>query len=72
MAEPLADPLIDTWAGQIEAGFVLGDPHAPIETRLIPDPVSGLTFRLRWLPHRALRTDTAALEGRGILDPNRR
>lgn len=71
MAESLNRMLIDTWAEQVESGFVLGDPAAPIETRLIPDPASGVTFRLRWLPHRRLRTDTTALEHRGILNPGR-
>lgn len=71
MAEPLARRLTDTWAEQIESGFILGDPSAPVETRLINDPASGVTFRLRWLPHRNLRTDTAALESRGILSPDR-
>lgn len=71
MAEQLTQRLVDTWAEQIEAGFILGDPAAPIETRLISDPASGVTFRLRWLPHRELRTDTAALEARGILNPDR-
>lgn len=71
MPEPLASRLIETWESQIRSGFILGDPNAPIETRLVPDPVSGLTFRLRWLPHRELRTDTEALEARGILNPGR-
>jgi hypothetical protein len=71
MPEPLAVRLIETWTRQIESGFILGDPGAPIETRLIPDPDSGVTFRLRWLPHRRLRTDTAALERKGILNPDR-
>jgi len=71
MAESLGVRLVETWARQIEAGFILGDPNAPIETRLVADPECGVTFRLRWLPHRELRTDTAALEQRGILNPNR-
>ena len=71
MPEPLAVRLVETWTRQIESGFILGDPGAPIETRLIPDPDSGVTFRLRWLPHRRLRTDTAALERKGILNPGR-
>ncbi len=71
MAEPLLSRLVTTWKGQLESGFVLGDPDGPTETRLFPDPSTGITFRLRWLPHRELRTDTKALERRGILDPNR-
>ena len=71
MAESLTRLLIETWADQVRSGFILGDPATPIETRLIPDPASGVTFRLRWLPHRELRTNTAALERRGILNPDR-
>jgi hypothetical protein len=71
MGEGLAPRLIRTWEDQIQAGFILGDPHAPVETRLVPDPESGVTFRLRWLPHRELRTDTRALERKGILQPDR-
>jgi len=71
MVEPLGVRLVETWARQIEAGFILGNPNAPIETRYVADPECGVTFRLRWLPHRELRTDTAALERRGILNPNR-
>lgn len=71
MAESVDVRLIETWARQIEAGFILGDPSAPIETRLVEDPSCGVTFRLRWLPHRELRTDTAALESKGILNPRR-
>lgn len=71
MPEPLSRLLTDTWANQVELGFVLGDPAAPIETRFVPDPASGVTFRFRWLPHRALRTDTDTLERRGILNPDR-
>ena len=71
MAERLTHRLRTTWAEQVESGFILGDPAAPSEARLIDDPASGVTFRLRWLPHRDLRTDTAALESQGILNPNR-
>lgn len=71
MPEPLNRRLAETWTNQIESGFIMGDPAAPIESRLISDPASGVTFRLRWLPHRALRTDTAALERQGILNPER-
>jgi hypothetical protein len=71
VADGLNRVLVDSWAEQIESGFILGDPAAAIETRLVPDPVSGVTFRLRWLPHRRLRTDTAALERLGILNPDR-
>jgi len=71
MPEPLVHRLRETWAEQIESGFILGDPTTPTETRFISDPASGVTFRLRWLPHRGLRTDTAALERRGILNPDR-
>lgn len=71
MPESLGPKLISTWARQIEAGFILGDPGAPIESRLMHDPSCGVTFRLRWLPHRGLRTNPAALEQQGILDPDR-
>ena len=70
MAE-LAKRLIETWSRQIDAGFILGDPNAPIETRLVADTWCGVTFRLRWLPHRELRTNTVALEELGILNPDR-
>lgn len=71
MAERIAALLARTWADQIDAGFILGDPSAPIETRLAHDDSTGVTFRFRWLPHRELRTDTPALELRGILNPDR-
>ena len=71
MSESLAKQLRDTWAKQIESGFILGNPDNDVETRLIPDPIADVTFRLRWLPHRNLRTDTEALERRRILDPDR-
>ncbi|MDJ0953887.1 MAG: DUF4922 domain-containing protein [Acidimicrobiia bacterium] len=71
MAERLLSQLVATWTQQTEVGFILGDPDAPTETRLIPDPATGVTFRLRWLPHRELRTDPHELERRGILNPER-
>jgi hypothetical protein len=71
MAENLAAVLTVTWASQVASGFILGDPSAPVETRYAADAATGVTFRLRWLPHRELRTDTRALESRGILNPNR-
>lgn len=68
----LAARLKATWSRQGEAGFLLGDPSTPGEgTRLISDPISGVEFRLRWLPHRELRSDVAELERHGILNKAR-
>jgi len=70
--EILADTLITTWRFQGRDGFLLSDPDAEdIEVRNIRDPVSGVSFRFRWLPHRETRTDIAELERRGILNPDR-
>lgn len=68
MAEPLASRLRATWRSQAESGFLLGDPEAAVETRVAPDPATGVTFRFRWLPHREVRADTEELARRGILD----
>jgi hypothetical protein len=70
VAEGLAAILTETWAQQAAAGFLLA-PEEPIETRLAPDPATGVEFRFRWLPHRELRGDPAELERRGILAPVR-
>lgn len=68
----LADRLTATWRSQGEVGFLLTDPADPaIETRSVHDPVSGVSFRFRWLPHREVRGDVAELERRGILAPER-
>lgn len=70
--EILTDTLIATWRSQGRDGFLLSDPDAPnIEVRNVPDPISGVSFRFRWLPHREIRTDLAELERRGILSPER-
>lgn len=71
MTRGLADQLRQTWAAQVESGFVLGDPWAAVETRGALDPVTGVNFRFRWLPHRELRTKPTELERRGILNPDR-
>jgi hypothetical protein len=68
----LGDQLIATWKAQADVGFLLSDPGADdIEIREFPDPVSGVAFRFRWLPHREIRSDVAELERRGILNPDR-
>lgn len=70
--EILTDTLIATWRSQGSDGFLLSDPDAPdIEIREVSDPISGVSFRFRWLPHREIRTNIAELERRGILDPDR-
>lgn len=69
-SESLAAVLMETWRGQIDAGFLLGDPDAPVETRYALDPVTGVTFRFRWLPHRAIRGVAAELARLGIYDPD--
>jgi hypothetical protein len=68
----LADRLATTWQAQADVGFLLADPDTDdIEIRELPDPVSGVTFRFRWLPHREIRSDVEELERRGILNPDR-
>ena len=70
--EILTDTLIATWRSQAQDGFLLSDPEASdIEIRYLHDPVSDVSFRFRWLPHREIRTDIAELERRGILNPDR-
>ncbi len=64
----LAALLETTWQQQIDDGFLLGDPGAPVETRYAEDPVSGIRFRFRWLPHRAIRGVAAELARWGIYD----
>lgn len=68
MTDDLATRLDSTWRSQAESGFLLSDPGAPVETRRALDPVTGVTYRFRWLPHRELRNDAAELTRRGILD----
>lgn len=68
----LADVLAGVWSEQSRDGFLLTSPDdARIEIREVDDPVSGVRFRFRWLPHRELRTDVGELEARGILNPAR-
>lgn len=68
----LVELLNDTWDQQGREGFLLCDPDpAGIEERILPDPVAGIAYRLRWMPHRELRSDTQELERRGILNPDR-
>ena len=70
--DDLAERLEATWVAQAETGFLLSDPAtAPTEIRTVFDPVSGVAFRLRWIPHREIRSDLGELERRGIVDPNR-
>lgn len=72
MTASLGDQLTATWQAQADVGFLLSDPGADdIEIREFPDPVSGVAFRFRWLPHREIRSDVAELERRGILNPDR-
>lgn len=53
-------------------GFLLNDPaNAAAAIRRIADPISGVEFRLRWLPHREIRANVAELERRGILNRDR-
>lgn len=66
-----ADTLTSTWELQGREGFLLSDP-AGIEERVLRDPDIGIAYRLRWMPHREIRSDTAELERRGILNPGRR
>lgn len=56
---------------QEDEGFLLSDPTG-VEERALPDPDAGIAWRLRWMPHRELRANTAELERRGILNPARR
>ena len=68
----LAATLIDTWKTQGREGFLLTAPEdAHIETRRSHDDATGIEYRFLWMPHRELRADTAELERRGILNPNR-
>lgn len=70
--EGLAGVLTSVWEEQGRIGFLLSDPdEAGIEIEIDRDPVSGVPFRFRWMPHRELRTNVAVLEERGILDPDR-
>ncbi len=69
-AEPLATVLDRVWRDQGRVGFLL--PAADeIEVREVDDPISGVAFRFRWLPHRELRADLAELEARGIVSTDR-
>ena len=69
---PLASLLGDVWREQNRVGFLLADPdHLDAEIRRVPDSISGVVFRFRWLPHRNLRSDVAELESRGILSADR-
>jgi len=69
---PLADRLLATWRDQAEDGFLLSstDPSA-VEILEAPDPISGVLFRFRWMPHREIRADIEELERRGIVNPDR-
>lgn len=66
----LADLLVRTWGEQADEGFLLGDPRAPVETRVAEDPGIGVQFRFRWLPHRAVRGVPAELARLGVYDPS--
>jgi len=66
-----ADHLTETWQLQGQEGFLLSDPEG-IEERALPDQHVGVAYRLRWMPHREIRSDTSELERRGILNPSRR
>ena len=64
--------LTNTWQQQAQEGFLLSDPDsAGIEERTLPDQLAGISYRLRWMPHREIRSDTTELERRGILSPDR-
>ncbi|MCB2223258.1 MAG: hypothetical protein KQH83_03695 [Actinobacteria bacterium] len=66
---PLAARLEAVWQQQIDDGYLLGDPRGPVETRTAADPDTGVAFRFRWLPHRAVRGVAAVLAEHGIYDP---
>ena len=63
-AEPLAKVLDRVWEDQGRIGFLL-PASEEIEIRSVEDPVSAVSFRFRWLPHRELRGDLDELEARG-------
>ncbi len=68
----LAALLTSTWEQQAHEGFLLSDPgSAGIEERTLADQAAGISYRLRWIPHREIRSDTTELERRGILNANR-
>jgi hypothetical protein len=68
----LADFLIETWALQGREGFLLSSPDsAECGTEHALDESCGVRYRFRWMPHREIRGDVAALERRGILNPRR-
>jgi hypothetical protein len=68
----LAALLTRTWKQQAREGFLLSDPDsADIEERAVLDQLIGISYRLRWMPHREIRSDTNELERRGILNPDR-
>ena len=69
-AEPLAEVLDRVWEDQGRIGFLL-PASEEIEIRRVEDPISAVSFRFRWLPHRELRGDLAELEARGIVSPDR-
>jgi hypothetical protein len=57
---------------QVNSGFVLGDP-LEVEGRkckTIPDPDTGITFRVQWNPHRELRKNHALLVERQVIAEN--
>ena len=69
-AEPLTEVLDRVWEEQGRIGFLL-PVSEEIEIRRVQDPISAVSFRFRWLPHRELRGDLAELEARGIVSPDR-
>ena len=69
-AEPLAEVLDRDWEDQGRIGFLL-PASEEVEIRSVEDPVSAVSFRFRWLPHRELRSDLAELEARGIVSADR-
>ena len=68
--ESLARVLDRVWEDQGRIGFLLpaSDDN---EVRHAEDPLSTVSFRFRWLPHRELRADLAELEARGIVSTDR-
>lgn len=67
----LAAQLRKTWTSQAAVGFLLSDPgKAEPEIRQVADHVTGIEYRLRWLPHREIRTDVEQLKRRGIVNPD--